>query len=273
MQQDYPDIELVISDNASTDGTSAFCEGLAAINARVRYLRNDTNVGATENFNRVRAASSGQVLMWLGDDDRLDPNYVGACVARLEDRPDASLVAGVVRYDEEDSGPRAGQKVVCDEPTGAARVRSYYRQVRDNGTFYGLAQRSLIETVPPMTNHMGNDWLLLSAYAFRGPVLAVDGVAITRSTGGATRSLRNVAETSGQSRIEAELPQLAIAWWVLRDVAWESPVYASLGRIRRGWLGCSCAAIVIGRFVIPSMPKYLRLMATRIRRRVSGSGG
>jgi glycosyltransferase involved in cell wall biosynthesis len=267
--QDHPAIELVISDNASTDGTAAYCADLASQHPNVVTLVNDTNLGATENFNRVRAASAGSMLMWLGDDDRLDRGYVSACVALLESRPDAALVAGRVVYEGDGALAPVGRRVVCDAPTGAARVRLYYRQVKDNGTFYGLARRSVVRDVPPMPNRMGNDWFLLAAYAFRGPILAVDAVAVTRAVGGATRSLRNVAEGAGHTRFEAEMPQLAIAALVLREIAWASPVYAELGRIRRVWLGCVCSATVFVRFVIPSIPKYLRLTSSRVWRRVA----
>jgi hypothetical protein len=65
------------------------------------------------------------------------------------------------------------------------------------------------------------------------------------------------------------MPQLAIAALVLRDIAWTSPVYAGLGRVRRFWLGCVCSATVFARFVIPSIPKYVRLTGSRLRRRIT----
>jgi hypothetical protein len=269
LHQDHPAIELVISDNGSTDGTATFCRELAAQHPNVLVLVNDTNLGATENFNRVRAASTGSMFMWLGDDDRLDTNYVAACVTALQIRPDAALVAGKVLYESDGMVTHLGRRVVCDAPTGPNRVRAYYRQVKDNGTFYGLARGSVARDVPPMANRMGNDWLLLAACAFRGPILALDDVAVTRAVGGATRSLRHVAEGAQLSRFEAEMPQLAIAAFVLRDIAWASPVYAEMGRVRRVWLGVVCSATVFGRFVIPSIPKYLALTGSRLRRRAS----
>ena len=46
LSQDYPNLEVVISDNASTDGTQAWCEQLARRDSRLRYVRQPTNVGA-----------------------------------------------------------------------------------------------------------------------------------------------------------------------------------------------------------------------------------
>jgi glycosyltransferase involved in cell wall biosynthesis len=53
LSQTYRDFVLVISDNASTDGTTAICERFARTDSRVRYHRNPENIGMNPNFNRV----------------------------------------------------------------------------------------------------------------------------------------------------------------------------------------------------------------------------
>jgi len=263
LAQDYPSVEIVICDNASTDGTEAYGREVAAAQANVRYLRNASNLGPTANFNRARSASAGDFLAWLGDDDWYGPGDLRACVDVLEARPDAALATGRVVYEGDDGYLYDGVEVVCDELTGAERVASYYRQVRDNGTFYGVARRAVVEGVPPKLNRMGNDWYLLADEAFRGPILHVDGVVVHRRVGGATRSLRHVAMTFGFTRFEAEFPQLAIAGLAAREIAWHSPVFEPLGRGQRVVLALRCATIVTRRLVVPSVPKYVRQKAGR----------
>ena len=51
--QDYEDFELIISSNASTDGTDEICREYASKDRRVSHSRNDCNIGATPNWNRV----------------------------------------------------------------------------------------------------------------------------------------------------------------------------------------------------------------------------
>ena len=53
VDQSFKDLEIVISDNASTDGTAAICEEYARRDDRIRYVRNERNVGLAKNFNRV----------------------------------------------------------------------------------------------------------------------------------------------------------------------------------------------------------------------------
>ena len=91
LDQDYPNIEIVISDNASEDATAALCEEYASRDSRVKYHRADTNHGAAWNFNRVFQLSSGKYFMWAAHDDRREPRFVTACVAELERSEDAVL--------------------------------------------------------------------------------------------------------------------------------------------------------------------------------------
>jgi len=232
----------------------------------VRYLRNEQNVGPTENFNRVRSACRGEFVMWLGDDDRLAPDYVSACVALLDGRPDAAMVAGAVRYVDGDRDLGLGDVLVCDADDPGERVLSYYRQVGDNGSFYGVTRAEVAGRIEPMAQVMGNDWYLMAAISYLGPILRAGQVEIRRSTGGATRSLKQVARSGGLSWIEGEVPQLAIAGLAFRDIGWSSPVYADRSVIGRLVLATRVAAIVLRRFVVPAVPRYLRLLPGRFRR-------
>jgi len=53
LRQDYPHLEIIISDNASTDATPSICERYARIDPRVKYWRAERNRGSGWNFNRV----------------------------------------------------------------------------------------------------------------------------------------------------------------------------------------------------------------------------
>jgi len=91
LRQDYPNLEIIISDNGSTDATPAICERFARSDPRIKYSRSFENRGATWNFNRVFELSSGTYFMWAGHDDDREPSFVSACVAQLERFQDAVL--------------------------------------------------------------------------------------------------------------------------------------------------------------------------------------
>jgi len=84
LAQDYPNMELIISDNASTDATQAISLEFAASHPRVSYHRNEKNIGATENFNSAFRLSKGEYFMWAGGHDLWAPTYISSCVEVLE---------------------------------------------------------------------------------------------------------------------------------------------------------------------------------------------
>lgn len=84
-------VELVISDNASTDDTQALCESFAAYYDFVRYHRNESNVGFDLNILNSMELASGSYC-WLFGDDLLRPGALAVAIAALrEHRP--SLVS------------------------------------------------------------------------------------------------------------------------------------------------------------------------------------
>src|SRR5271170_7946229 len=61
--------ELIICDNASTDGTEQICRRFARLDDRVRYFRNATNLGVSRDFNLAVERASGKYFRWAADDD------------------------------------------------------------------------------------------------------------------------------------------------------------------------------------------------------------
>jgi glycosyltransferase involved in cell wall biosynthesis len=79
LAQTYSDFELLISDNASTDRTEQICREYAAKDRRIRYYRNEKNIGAPKNFNRVFELSSGKYFRWATfTHPSAKPNYLAA---------------------------------------------------------------------------------------------------------------------------------------------------------------------------------------------------
>ncbi|HET6520683.1 MAG TPA: glycosyltransferase [Geminicoccaceae bacterium] len=92
LAQTYTDFELVIADDASTDATEEICRRYAARDSRVRYHRNQRNLGAAPNFNHVfELAGPSRYFKWSAHDDLITPDYLERCVAALDGDPDAVL--------------------------------------------------------------------------------------------------------------------------------------------------------------------------------------
>jgi glycosyltransferase involved in cell wall biosynthesis len=91
LAQTYEDFELIISDNASTDGTQQICREYAKRDSRISYHESKRNFGATWNFNRVFKLSSSEYFKWAAHDDVLAPEFLQKCLNILDNDPDVVL--------------------------------------------------------------------------------------------------------------------------------------------------------------------------------------
>ncbi len=91
LSQTFSDFELIIADNASTDRTEEICRRYAADDSRIRYLRNQENVGAALNHNRLVEMAAGEYFKWAAHDDLCAPEFLEKCVEVLDANPDAVL--------------------------------------------------------------------------------------------------------------------------------------------------------------------------------------
>ncbi len=91
LTQTYEDFELIISDNASTDGTESICRAYMEQDRRIRYFRNAKNIGAAKNFNRVFELSDGKYFKWHSADDLCAPYLVEKCKGVLDEHPEVIL--------------------------------------------------------------------------------------------------------------------------------------------------------------------------------------
>lgn len=216
LQQTYPNIQLIISDNASTDETQSICEKFCEDEQRITYIRQNSNVGAANNFAEVLRWSTGEYFMWLGDDDWIDHSYISECVKELIEHSDYSLVAGKAQYFVNGNFKYQGNAINLEQEDGGARLLSYYSQVSDNGIFYGVMRREHISKIP-MKNIMGGDWLMIAAITFLGKVKIVHNTSINREVR-ENDSYEKLAARFGMSKFEGKYPMLSICLTASRDI-------------------------------------------------------
>lgn len=154
LEQTYSNFELIISDNASTDGTEAICRGFAASDSRVRYSRNAQNIGAARNYNRVFKLSRGAYFRWANADDLAAPELIERTLPILQSRPDVVIAYGrTCLIDAEGQQIRDyDDRMDLQNDQARQRYKAFFRQLGLTNIIYGLMRREAMEK----TGLMGN---------------------------------------------------------------------------------------------------------------------
>jgi len=97
--QTYAKIDVFISDNASTDGTSQLVNRFG--DPRIRYHRQGSNIGAVRNIDFCIQSSRGEYTLLLMDDDSIDPDFIECCMDAARDDPEAGLIRTGARIVDE----------------------------------------------------------------------------------------------------------------------------------------------------------------------------
>jgi len=139
--QTFQDIEVILSDNASTDQTGDICAAFAARDPRFRHIRQPENIGIVANFVAAREASRADLFMWRAHDDLSAQNYVEALVACFERDPAIRLAVAEIRS-EADDRERLRRIPYRPRPTGP-RIRGIVSRLFTSHAswIYGLWHR------------------------------------------------------------------------------------------------------------------------------------
>ena len=166
--QDYPNLEIIISDNASTDGTVEICERHAGEDARIRIERAASNRGAIANFQHALDQARGEYFMWAAGHDLWTPNLISECAATLQGNAGACLAfAGCCWIGPNDEPfPRASGWTDTRGLGPIARLITIFW-----GNMHpvaGLIRTDALHTGHPLSNFAGGDLVLLSELVLRG---------------------------------------------------------------------------------------------------------
>lgn len=180
LSQDFTDLELVISDNASDDGTIGMLEEYARADRRLRLNVNQVNIGLHENMRRVLESSRGTFFRWISADDWLEPRCLSTCVRALESRPDAIGVTtwftihtpdGLTRYEE-----YPGEFPDSPDPARRFERMLWFFHAGDAkyDPIYGVYRRDRLMRPPFPRPSERTDWLISAELALLGPIIHVD---------------------------------------------------------------------------------------------------
>jgi glycosyltransferase involved in cell wall biosynthesis len=178
LNQTYRNFELIISDNASTDATEEICRRYAANDDRIRYYRNERNLGAAANYNRVIHLARGRYFRHAAHDDILAPTNIERCAAVLEEWPDVALsYPRMIMIDAAGNEIETREhSLELEDPRPSARFAKYAYQC-DEGSMcdpvFGLFRTSALRETALLGAYIAADMILLGEIALRGRIVEI----------------------------------------------------------------------------------------------------
>jgi glycosyltransferase involved in cell wall biosynthesis len=212
LRQTCRDIEVVVSDNASTDETSRIIEDYRRRDPRVRLLRQDLPVSMWENHRATFEAARGKYFMWGADDDILGDDWVGTLLGHLERNPDVGLAYGSLRlFNEHDDveGTSFEWPVTMD----SRDLPTWRRILMDKQSGYpaqGLFRRDLLQGYEWWEHTISPDWPFLVFMLVRTNIVQFGGPILYRTTNtGGSGWERSVEQSYRQME---SCPTIRLSW-------------------------------------------------------------
>jgi glycosyltransferase involved in cell wall biosynthesis len=197
--QRFSDFELIVSDNASTDGTEQICREYERLDPRLRYYRSPVNVGAPQNYRRVFDLSSGEYFKWHTSDDLVAPDFLSRCMDAIT--ADPGIVLAYTKSQLVDENGLYLADVEQDIALASSSPSARFRQVHGNLGFcnviYGVARRDILERTRGLGAYINSDRVLIAELALYGRLHEVAEVLFSRRMHGGAYS--------GQQSVEARL--------------------------------------------------------------------
>jgi glycosyltransferase involved in cell wall biosynthesis len=220
--------EIVVADDASTDGTQEMLAALAAGDPRVKVIRRETNSGGVANCNAAMEAASGDLIAWCSDDDRFLPGHLEASAAFLEAHPEIGLVHSgfidaVETAEESSIEPRrlrarkrsgAGAPLIVGPGNLFGYLTRYYDWPFHPSTL--VIRREVWQRVglfDPAYALTDTDWFVRAAETFPAALLPRHGVLNRRHRG-------NWSNRVGSARMQGEIFEIVERAMVRRWPGW-----------------------------------------------------
>jgi glycosyltransferase involved in cell wall biosynthesis len=218
LHQDFGDFEVIVSDNASTDETCKRVEAFRARDPRIRLIRQVQNVGMIENFNLTAREARGDLFRWVGADDWLEPDYLGACVSTLDAHPDAIVATSGFDLVDPERGTiyRQFEGEFLDSPDPRRRMaRLFWFFHAGLGYYepnYSLIRREHLFATGLLQIHRNNDWIFSTSLSLMGPFVHIPKLLFHRGWSHPDRAtlarLGSRLHPVHQKSLESSLPNL-----------------------------------------------------------------
>ncbi|SDH62883.1 glycosyltransferase family 2 protein [Propionivibrio dicarboxylicus] len=171
LDQSFGNFELIISDNASTDISENLCRAYAQRDRRIRYIRQDTNLGAVKNFNFVLNQSRGKYFMWAASDDIRTPDFLMENVQFLEENPGYVASTTPNCFEGNENDPTKIVNFSIEGDLSSRYIAFLHSCWHSHGIFYSLMRTDIIKKCDiPGQSFTAADWAIDMFLASHGAI-------------------------------------------------------------------------------------------------------
>jgi len=238
LNQTFSDFELIISDNASTDRTQAICEEFCHKDKRIRYIRQEKNLGFTRNMKVVLDEAKNNYFVLAAVDDQWKPDFLEKCVDVLLSKKNVvgcnGLVSAYIIPEEAKS-----EKVDFYFQSFLRKVRfssksskvislsgSYEKKVCDflnkgyPDMFYGLFRTDKIrKSLPDINFGLGFAYAIILRVLQYGDFYALNDVLMLKYDGGLSKKgVFGLAKTFNQGFLGTLFPDYPFTRWCIKQL-------------------------------------------------------
>lgn len=181
--QQHQNIEVILSDDCSSDETAGICQEFAGKDSRVKYIRQKRNIGALANHELLFNLSSGDYFMWSNGHDFFESNYILNCLESLESDPSIALCCGKTLRIDINGNQEAllynGLDTRCLDTIES--FKAVFSSVTKNAClFYGLFRSNVMKKSKLHRKTIGGDLIFINEIGLLGNVLQRDDTTFYR---------------------------------------------------------------------------------------------
>jgi glycosyltransferase involved in cell wall biosynthesis len=172
--QSYEDFELIISDNASTDGTAAICHRYMKKDSRIRYVYQSRNIGAALNHNFVVGQARGQLFKWASHDDLYANSLLKCCIDALDEYPHVVLAHSWTALI--DNSGKITEPIEYPLATASLRAPERFHSIlfaNAGDDFYGVIRTDILRRTSLLDSYHHSDRTATAEMVLHGPFYQV----------------------------------------------------------------------------------------------------
>ena len=188
LSQTYKNLEIIISDNCSTDETVNAINEIVKNDKRVKFFKQTKPLGAGENFSFVLSKAKGKYFKWNCHDDFISDNFIEKNLNFLEENKNFVFSSSKTCYDFEYKNRKNLLSFDFKKPT-YYRIKKFhkYRSICLSMVYGLIRRKNLINTTKFTKNYLAIDWIVVLELLFQGYFKSIDeGLIVIGSSGRST---------------------------------------------------------------------------------------